>query len=123
MANGSKGLWSRWAQQNFLKGVSVWNIKPKQDDPWTWKKLMKIRQVMYEHIITVVDDGRDTMLFYDNWLPCGNLAKFMGDDIHVWRDNVRESQGGMKGEVGSYLLASTLDTLIGFRDMQNPVES
>lgn len=47
---------------------------------------------MHDHVIIVVSDGRDTMLFYDNWLPCGNLAKFMGEDIHAWGENVKVLQ-------------------------------
>lgn len=64
----------------------------KNDDPWTWKKLLKLRNNMYEYINTLVGDGRDTMLFYDNWLPVGNLAKFM-DDVHVWGENMKVEQG------------------------------
>lgn len=77
-------LWTKWANCNYLKGKSVWALEPRQDDPWTWKKLLKARSGFRDRVETIIGDGRQTSLFYDNWLKCGNLARYMNSDMHVW---------------------------------------
>lgn len=76
-------------QHAFLKGESIWNVKVKQDDPWTWRKMLKIRSAMHEHTEVIIGDGRHTMLFFDNWLRIGNLAKYMNSDVKVWGESMK----------------------------------
>lgn len=54
---------------------------------------------MHEHINIIIGDGKDTKLFYDNWLPFGNLAKLMSNDIKVWGEDLNVCQWwhGTKG--------------------------
>lgn len=92
MGQKTNCLWNSWVQQTFLKGESIWNIKAREDDPWTWKKLLKVRGLFHDHIEVIVGNGRNTSLFHDNWLCIGNLTKYMNADMKVWGENIKVCQ-------------------------------
>lgn len=77
-------LWSKWVNLNYMKGESIWSVDPKIDDPWYWKKLLKLRTIVVGHIQVMVGDGRHVKLFYDNWTKEGPLCDFMRNDCKVW---------------------------------------
>lgn len=31
-------LWVRWVKSAYLKGKSIWSVKAKDNQPWTWRK-------------------------------------------------------------------------------------
>ncbi|XP_020249282.1 uncharacterized protein LOC109826672 [Asparagus officinalis] len=36
-------LWIRWIHGNYLKRDSIWRVKARNGDSWTWKQMLKIR--------------------------------------------------------------------------------
>lgn len=46
----------------------------------------------YIHIKTIVGDGRHTNLFYDTWLPSGQIAEKIGRSIQLWGETVLVAQ-------------------------------
>ncbi|XP_020244994.1 uncharacterized protein LOC109823119 [Asparagus officinalis] len=36
-------LWIRWIHGNYLKRDSIWQVKARNGDSWTWKQMLKIR--------------------------------------------------------------------------------
>lgn len=79
-----KCLWNTRARKVYFKGHSIWAVGEKNDDPWTWRKLLKIRGSFRLHTRTIIGDGRHTKLFYDSWLQSGPLRDTVDHDIKLW---------------------------------------
>lgn len=77
-------LWTKWASTVYLRGRSLWRVNSRQDDPWSWKKLFKLRAVFSSYITTCIGEGRQTSLFYDSWLPNGRIVDRINTDTAVW---------------------------------------
>ena len=96
-------LWSRWAQAAYLKGQSIWQVKAKGDSPWSWRKLLKLRESFKEHVLVMIGDGRRVSLFFDAWLDCGSLSE--GQEVRVWGSRLKVAQWWQEGWVipGSFI--------------------
>nr|GEY62813.1 hypothetical protein [Tanacetum cinerariifolium] len=72
-----ESLWVRWVNTYRLKGRSFWDIPKKKGSCWAWKKILKIRGLIKEHIFHKIGDGRNTSLWFDNWHPICPLSNFI----------------------------------------------
>nr|GEZ94097.1 hypothetical protein [Tanacetum cinerariifolium] len=72
-----ESLWVRWVNTYRLKGRSFWDIPEKEGSCWTWKKILKIRWLIEEHIFHKIGDGRNTSLWFENWHPICPLSNFI----------------------------------------------
>lgn len=79
-----KCLWNSWVQAVYLKGESVWNVEIKYNDPWSWRKMVKLKEILSRYVKVMVGDGRTTSLFYDNWLHIGSLSSHTNLRVNVW---------------------------------------
>ena len=73
--------WAKWARANLLRGRSLWDISTPSDCSWTWRKLLSLRDRFRSHARWVVGNGRNTLLWFDNWLPIGPIINAMGEHI------------------------------------------
>lgn len=87
-----RGLWTRWVESAYLCGSSFWNIQPKANDPWFWKKLLKLRHVFLAHLSILIGDGRQTSLFYDPWIGDRPLESRMDVSPVIWGENLTVNQ-------------------------------
>lgn len=85
-------LWTRWARAVYLKGTNIWLAKPKDRFPWSWRKLLKLRDNFYQHTQTLLGDGRHALLFYDRWLNGDAIATVTGDAICSWGTHSKVAQ-------------------------------
>lgn len=62
-------LWVRWSKGK-LRNLSIWAIMIPQDCPWSWRKILRLRNQVKNFMSMQLGDGRQCSLFYDIW--CGN---------------------------------------------------
>lgn len=93
----------------YLKGESIWKVKAKDDQPWCWRKLLKLRDRFKHHSQTAIGDGQQASLFFDNWLASGPIADA---STCIWGSTLN-MRSGRRIEGGIYLLAS-LEDFLGF---------
>jgi hypothetical protein len=61
-----------------LKGKSLWQIPIPKSCSWSWKKLLKLRDIAKTIIHYQVGDGSKIFLWYDHWHPAGYLLDTYG---------------------------------------------
>lgn len=64
-------LWAKWVHGNYLKGRSLWECDIPNDAAWAITKLFKLRGMYKNAFKVMLGDGRETLLFFDWWLPQG----------------------------------------------------
>ncbi|KAD3066367.1 hypothetical protein E3N88_34247 [Mikania micrantha] len=70
-------LWVKWVNQYHLKGRNFWEIPIKREDCWSWRKLLQQRDLLHNHMISIIGNGLSTSAWYDNWHPTGPLCKVL----------------------------------------------
>lgn len=53
----------------------MWEYELPSDCAWAISKLFQLRGIYHNSIKVVVGDGRETILFYDCWMPAGILVE------------------------------------------------
>lgn len=76
-------LWPKWIHLNYIKGGSIWEMEIPQDSSWSLRKILQTRELFKNFIAVEVGDGRETLLFYDQWMRNCRLA-----DIEVLKDHI-----------------------------------
>jgi len=71
-------LWVAWIESNWLRGRSLWSISIPSSCSWSWKKLLKLRDMAKSLIRFQVGDGRNIFLWLDHWHPAGCLLGRFG---------------------------------------------
>jgi hypothetical protein len=59
-------------EKNWLKGRSFWQVNIPQSWSWSWKKLLKLRDLAKNFISFKVGDGSQIFLWYDSFWWSGN---------------------------------------------------
>jgi hypothetical protein len=59
-------------------GRSLWQIPFPKSFSWSWKKLLKLREVAKTFIHFQVGDGSNIFLWHDHWHPTGYLLEKYG---------------------------------------------
>lgn len=79
-------LWTKWAKKILLKHNSIWQVTTPADCSFSWRKILKIKNAMTELIVMKVGDGRQTSLFYDDWLDDGRIIDMITEqgEVNVW---------------------------------------
>lgn len=81
LVENKESLSVRWIHEKYLKQDSIWTVKAPSDCSWSWRKLIKIRDMMEKHTKVIIGNGLNTWLWLDNWHPKGVLIKQYGDRI------------------------------------------
>jgi hypothetical protein len=74
----SGSLWFAWIKANRLKGKSFWQVSICPSCAWSWKKLLKLREVAKSFIRFKVRDGSWIFLWYDHRYLAGRLIEKFG---------------------------------------------
>ncbi|GJX93282.1 hypothetical protein Tco_0347868 [Tanacetum coccineum] len=56
---------------------NFWDVPVLNDSCWGWRKILKCREVLRNHIVYQIDDGSLTSVWYENWLFLGLLSQFI----------------------------------------------
>jgi len=73
-------LWVAWVECNWLKGRSFWKVSPPHPCPWSWRKILKLRDLAKQFLHFRIGDGSKVFFWLDNWHPDGCLL-----DVHGFR--------------------------------------
>lgn len=86
--------------RNKLKGKSIWAIHIPHDCSWAWRKNLQLRAVIQQHLEVTVGDGRQTSLFFDNWLNGKRIIDIIGnaDLVCQWGSSLHVSDWRMNGQ-------------------------
>lgn len=49
--------------------LRVWACRCPVDASWTWRKILKLRNVVIQFIRYIVGNGKGTFIWHDNWYP------------------------------------------------------
>ena len=60
-------LWVAWVKFHLLKNQSFWCVAAPKSCSWGWKKILKIRNLVWPFIKSLVRDGSSISLWHDNW--------------------------------------------------------
>lgn len=58
IVNRKDTVWVKWIDIYRLKGKSVWSIKLRKGAPWSWKKLLDLRDMIRKFIWIKIGNGR-----------------------------------------------------------------
>jgi hypothetical protein len=70
----SGSIWVAWVTQYLLRGRSFWSISIPQDCSWSWRKLLKLRDIAKLFLKFEDGDGSNIHMWVDNWHPAGILS-------------------------------------------------
>jgi len=74
-------LWVAWVKEIWLRGRSFWQIPISQSCSWSWKQLLKLRNLAKRFLSFKVGDGRQIFLWLDVWHPDGCLLDRYGPRV------------------------------------------
>ncbi|XP_052627262.1 uncharacterized protein LOC128133760 [Lactuca sativa] len=67
-------IWVKWTKINLLKGRSFWDIEKKNGLSWSWRNLIKLKDVVRVHFCNKIGDGARTFMWFDDWHPLGPFS-------------------------------------------------
>ncbi|KAG7556371.1 hypothetical protein ISN44_As11g024100 [Arabidopsis suecica] len=72
-------LWVNWVRRYLIRKGSLWSVKETSSlGSWTWKKLLKYRDIAASLNRIEVYNGASTSFWFDNWSPMGRLLDLTG---------------------------------------------
>lgn len=63
---------------NWLKGRSFWLVSPPRPCSWSWRKILKLRDLAKQFLKFKIGDGSKVFLWLDSWHPDGCLLDVYG---------------------------------------------
>ncbi|GJV85890.1 putative RNA-directed DNA polymerase [Tanacetum coccineum] len=85
IVSNKESLWVRWIHTYKLRGRTFWDISPKNDMSWGWRKFLQLREIVKPFFWAQIGNGLKTSLWYDRWCLQGPLIRFLSP-----REIVRE---------------------------------
>lgn len=70
-------LWVKWIHIHKLKGRNFWDILEKQEASWSWRRIIRIRGLVRDHIFHKIGNGASTSPWFDTWHPICPLSNFV----------------------------------------------
>ena len=77
----STSLWVNWTKNYFIREHSFWELPIPNNCSWTWRKLLQLRAEVRQFIRHIIGDGRNTLLWFDSWLPFGPIIPTFEDRV------------------------------------------
>lgn len=67
-----------WIQDNVIKDESIWEMKPRQNHTWLFKKILGERETILQWIRMSPGDCTNVKFWLDPWTKFGQLITFFG---------------------------------------------
>ncbi|GJT56748.1 putative reverse transcriptase domain-containing protein [Tanacetum coccineum] len=77
IASNRDSLWVRWIHMYKLRGRNIWEVHPRGDMSWGWRKILQLREYVKPFFWTEVGNGLNTSLWYDRWCSLGPLIRLL----------------------------------------------
>ncbi|GJU47765.1 putative reverse transcriptase domain-containing protein [Tanacetum coccineum] len=72
---GGLGIRSLKTWNTALISKHIWNLLSFKDS--LWRRILKVRGLLRDHIVSKIGDGKGTSLWFDNWYPICPLSNFI----------------------------------------------
>ncbi|KAJ0561377.1 putative RNA-directed DNA polymerase [Helianthus annuus] len=72
-----ESLWVKWIHTYKLKQRCFWDVPIKQGNTWGWRKILKLRPIIREHVWSKIGDGMATFAWYDKWSHADPIGSFI----------------------------------------------
>ncbi|GJU84292.1 RNA-directed DNA polymerase, eukaryota, reverse transcriptase zinc-binding domain protein [Tanacetum coccineum] len=70
-------LWVKWAYSIKLRGKNIWEISVDSVDSWGWKNLLIIIDLIRSNVKSIIGNGIDTSIWFNNWSSSSQLFQFL----------------------------------------------
>ncbi|GKD17074.1 putative reverse transcriptase domain, reverse transcriptase zinc-binding domain protein [Tanacetum coccineum] len=77
IAFNRESRWVRWIHTYKLCGRTIWDIQPKGDMSWGWRKLLQLCEFVKPFFWKEIGKGLKTSLWYDRWCSFSPLIRFL----------------------------------------------
>ena len=81
--NNSDSVWVKWINIHRLKGNSIWDVKVSKGAPWSWKKLLDLRDLIKQFIWFKIGDGKMCNVWFDKWYNQGPICNHIDRTVIV----------------------------------------
>ncbi|GKB53402.1 putative reverse transcriptase domain-containing protein [Tanacetum coccineum] len=85
LVSNKESLWVRWINTYKLRGRTIWDVQPKANMSYGWRKLLQLREHVKPFFWSCIGNGMNTSLWYDTWSTHCPLSKLLSP-----RDITRE---------------------------------
>ena len=70
-------IWVNWVKSQWLKGDSIWVTKTNQDNSWSWRQILSLRDKVRNFVIHKIGDGNKCFFWFDKWHERGPLCNLI----------------------------------------------
>ncbi|GAV74291.1 hypothetical protein CFOL_v3_17771, partial [Cephalotus follicularis] len=74
-------IWTDWCYTVFLKENNFWAAKVSNNSSWSWRNVLKSRNLLANNLHYEVGDGMSLSLWYDPWLNGVSLVDRYGERV------------------------------------------
>ncbi|GJU38853.1 putative RNA-directed DNA polymerase [Tanacetum coccineum] len=75
--SNKESLWVRWIHTYKLRGRTLWDVQPKGNMSWGWRKLLQLREFVRPYFWSSIGNGLKTSIWYDMWCLISPLSRFL----------------------------------------------
>ncbi|KAL4557252.1 hypothetical protein LXL04_035425 [Taraxacum kok-saghyz] len=75
--NCKESLWVAWVHTHHLKGRSFWHVDSVDLEGSGWTNMLDARDLLKQHIWSMIGNGDSTNAWFDSWHLVGPLASFI----------------------------------------------
>nr|GEV00366.1 hypothetical protein [Tanacetum cinerariifolium] len=72
-----ESLWVKWIHEYKLKGRSFWDILLRGNMSCGWRKILKLRPIVWQFIWSKIGSGENTNLWFNKWSTSVPLASII----------------------------------------------
>ncbi|KAJ9555971.1 hypothetical protein OSB04_010585 [Centaurea solstitialis] len=70
-------LWVQWVRLHYIQGGSFWNMVPKANWSWIFRKMLDLRPLVRRFFFHRLGDGSTTNAWMDKWIPIGPISELI----------------------------------------------
>ncbi|GJZ94055.1 putative RNA-directed DNA polymerase, eukaryota, reverse transcriptase zinc-binding domain protein, partial [Tanacetum coccineum] len=85
IVSNKESLWVRWIHMYKLRGRTFWDICPKANMSWGWRKILQLRDIVKPYFWMQIGNGLKASIWYDLWCAQSPLYQYI-----TTRDIARE---------------------------------
>ncbi|GKC38640.1 putative reverse transcriptase domain, reverse transcriptase zinc-binding domain protein [Tanacetum coccineum] len=78
---------SLWIHTYKLRGRTLWDVQPKGDMSWGWRKLLQLTEFVRPFFRSCIGNGMKTSLLYDSWCSHCPFSRFLSP--WQWYEDLR----------------------------------
>ncbi|XP_059436036.1 uncharacterized protein LOC132168952 [Corylus avellana] len=93
----SGSIWVAWVRENLLKRKSFWSVGISQNSSWSWRKILKLRDIAKRFLKFEIGNGDNIHMWLDLWYPAGILIEQYGFRV------VYDAQSNIEAKLSSVI--------------------